>query len=165
MPCILTGAEYGLLREPAMQRVYLDTTIPSAYFDGRTPDRQRLTQEFWRRLPSYEAILSVLVLGEIRDTPDPDRRKELEDLIGDLPVLPLTAEADVLADEYVNRGAIPAKYREDALHVGIAVVHQIPLLASWNFQHLVNVKARRSINLVNALQGHGQIEIVSPPEL
>ena len=39
------------------------------------------------------------------------------------------------------------------------------LLASWNFHHLVNVKARRLINLVNALLGHGQIEIVSPPEL
>ena len=49
--------------------------------------------------------------------------------------------------------------------MAIAVVHQIPLLASWNFTHLVNIKTRRLVNLVNALLGHGQIEIVSPPEL
>jgi predicted nucleic acid-binding protein len=148
-----------------MQRVYIDTTVPSAYFDGRTPDRQSQTQEFWKRLPSYEATISALVLGEIRDTPDPDRRKNLENLVGDLPVLSVTAEAEILAEEYVKRGAIPSKYRDDALHVAIAVVHQVQLLASWNFHHLVNVKARRLINLVNALLGHGQIEIVSPPEL
>ena len=148
-----------------MQRVYIDTTGPSAYFDGRTPDRQRQTQEFWKQLPSYEAVISALVLGEIQDTPDLDRRKDLETLVGEFPVLPVTAEAEILADEYVKRGAIPSKYREDALHAAIAVVHQIPLLASWNFHHLVNVKARRLINLVNALLGHGQIEIVSPPEL
>ena len=110
-------------------------------------------------------MISALVLGEINDTPDSDRRKDLERLVGDLPVLPLTAEAEVLAEEYIKRGAIPVKYREDALHVAIAVVHQIPLLASWNFTHLVNVKTRRLVNLVNALLGHGQIEIVSPPEL
>ena len=148
-----------------MQRVYIDTTVPSAFFDGRTPDRQRLTQGFWERLPSYEAFISVLVLGEIRDTPDRDRRENLEDLVGSFSVLAITAEAEILADEYLQKSAVPGKYRDDALHVAIAVVHQIPLLVSWNFQHLVNLKARRLINLVNALLGHGQIEIVSPPEL
>jgi hypothetical protein len=28
-------------------KVYLDTSVPSAYFDERAPDRQRLTQRFW----------------------------------------------------------------------------------------------------------------------
>ncbi len=92
-----------------MQRVYFDTTVPSAYFDGRTPDRQRHTQEFWNRRSSYEAVISALVLGEIHDTPDPDLRKDMEELIGDLPVLPLTVEAEILAEEYVKRGAIPSK--------------------------------------------------------
>ncbi len=148
-----------------MQKVYIDTTVPSAYMDGRTPDRQRLTRESWERLASYDPQISVLVLGEIRGTPDPARRKEIEDLVEGFHVLRITSEAESLADEYVDRGAIPEKYRDDALHVAIAVVHQVPLLASWNFQHLVNLKARRSINLINALVGHGQIEILSPPEL
>ena len=149
-----------------MQRLYLDTTVPSAYIDARAPDRQRLTEEFWlERLPTYEPLISALVIAEIRDTPDADKRLRLEALVQSFTVLPVTAEAEDLADEYVDRGVVRAKYRDDALHVAIAVVHQIPLLVSWNFQHLVNLKARRLINLVNALLGHGQIEIVSPPEL
>jgi hypothetical protein len=70
-----------------------------------------------------------------------------------------------MADEYVGRGVIPVKFRDDALHVAIAVTHGVPLLASWNFRHLVRLQVRRQINLINALLGYGPIEIVSPPEL
>lgn len=80
-------------------------------------------------------------------------------------MLPVTAEAEALTDEYVARGAIREKFRDDALHVAIAVTHQVPLLASWNFKHLVKLQVRRQINLINAILGYGQIEIVSPPEL
>ena len=37
--------------------------------------------------------------------------------------------------------------------------------ASWNFKHLVKVGTRREVNLVNALEGYEQIEIIVPPEL
>lgn len=149
-----------------MQRLYLDTTVPSAYIDARAPDRQRLTVEFWQdRLPSYEPVISALVIGEIRHTPDADRRRRLESLVEAFPALPVTLEAEGLADEYVRRGAIRDRFREDALHVAIAVTQQIGLLASWNFKHLVKLQVRREINLINAILGCAPIEIVSPPEL
>jgi len=149
-----------------LQRVYLDTTVPSAYIDARAPDRQRLTIEFWQdRLPGYEPVISVLVIAEIRDTPDVQKRRRLELLVETFPSLPATLEAEGLADQYVARGAIPERFRDDALHAAIAVTHQIGLLASWNFKHLVNLQVRREINLINAILGYGPIEIVSPPEL
>lgn len=149
-----------------MQRLYLDTTVPSAYFDGRAPDRQRLTQEFWReRLPSYEPLVSTLVLAEIRGISDLDRRRELEHLIESFVVLPVTPEAERLADEYVVRDVIRDKFRDDARHVALAVTHQVGLLASWNFKHLVRLQVRRQVNLINAILGFGPLEIVSPPEL
>ena len=149
-----------------MQRLYLDTTVPSAYIDARAPDRQRLTEEFWHdRLPSYEPMISALVIAEIRDTPDSDKRRRLEALVQSFAVLPVTAEAEDLADEYVDRGVVRAKFRDDALHVALAVTQQIPLLASWNFKHLVKLQVRRQINLINAMLGFGQIDIVSPAEL
>mgnify|MGYP001613143868 CR=1 FL=1 len=41
----------------AKQKTYLDTTVPSAYFDERAPDRQRLTREFWNgRLRALERV-------------------------------------------------------------------------------------------------------------
>lgn len=149
-----------------MQRLYLDTTVPSAHIDARAPDRQRLTQEFWQdRLPSYEPVISALVIGEIRDTPDPEKRRHLEALVEPFLSLPVTLEAEGLADQYVFRGSVRDKFRDDALHVAIAVTHQIGLFASWNFKHLVKLQVRREINLINAILGYGPIEIVSPPEL
>ena len=150
----------------ALQRLYLDTTVPSAYVDARAPDRQRLTEEFWReRLRSYEPVISALVIAEIRDTPDDDRRRRLELLVESFAALPVTPEAEALADEYVNRGTIRDRFRDDALHVAIAVTQQVGLLASWNFKHLVKLQVRRQINLIHAILGYGPVEIVSPPEL
>ena len=149
-----------------MQRLYLDTTVPSAYIDARAPDRQRLTLEFWQdRLQSYEPVISPLVVAEIRNTPDAEKRRRLEALVEPFLSLPVTLDAEDLADQYVARGSLRDKFRDDALHVAIAVTQQIGLFASWNFKHLVKLQVRREINLINAILGYGPIEIVSPPEL
>ena len=151
------------MRKPGL---YIDTTVPSAYLDPRTPDRQRLTQFFWEtRLPFYEAMISDIILQEVRDTPDAERRKAMEGLLHDFTMLPVNNEALSLSAEYVGRGVIPVKYAADADHVAIAVVHGVSYFASWNYRHLVKVATRREINLINALNGYGPIEIVTPPEL
>jgi hypothetical protein len=47
----------------------------------------------------------------------------------------------------------------------VASFHEISYVVSWNFEHLVKVKTRKSVNLVNVLEGYREIEIVSPQEL
>ena len=149
-----------------VDRVYLDTTVPSAYYDDRAPDRQRLTQEFWQgRFLEMDAVISTITLLEIRNTPNENRRQKMENLVQNLTVLNFSNEADNLAQEYVRRDVFPKKFTSDANHVAIAVVHGIGYLASWNFRHLVKVNTRREVNLVNALEGYNPIEIVAPPEL
>ncbi len=148
-------------------RLYLDTSVPSAFFDDRAPDRQRLTQRFWReQLQAYKPVLSDLVLEEISKTPDPHRRAEILHLVEPLEILADlgTATEDLVA-EYIARGIFTAKTAADALHVAIAVTHGISYLGSWNFKHLVRVATRREVNLVNALGGFQPVEIVAPPEL
>ncbi len=130
-----------------VDRVYLDTTVPSAYYDDRAPDRQRLTQEFWRgRCPEMDAVISAITLLEIRNTPNEDKRQKMEDLVQNLTVLSFSNEADNLAQEYVRRGIFPGRCIADANHVAIAVVHGVGYLASWNFRHLVRVSTRREVN-------------------
>src|SRR3990167_5258552 len=147
-------------------RVYLDTTVPSAYLDARSPDRQRLTAHFWNfRLPEFVPMISTIVLSEIRDTPDIDKRGKIEKLVEEFDVVEFDVRADDLAQRYVQNGIFPDKYESDARHVAVAVVNGIAYFASLNFRHLVKVKTRREINSVNALQGYGPIEIVAPPEL
>jgi hypothetical protein len=147
-------------------RVYLDTTIPSAFLDERAPDRKRLTEQFWdERLPAYEPVISTIVLKEIQDTPDSDKSARMERMVASFDILEFDEEARALAREYVSRGIFTEKYESDANHVAVAVVNGIGFFASWNFSHLVKVSTRREVNLVNALLGYGVIEIVAPPEL
>ncbi len=148
------------------EKVYLDTTVPSAYYDDRAPDRKKNTREFWnKRLPEFETVISTIVLMEIRDTPDSEKRSNMEDLVGELEVLEFNEEADGLSQEYVRRGIFPEKYTSDSNHVATAVVNGIGYFASWNFSHLVKVSTRREVNLVNSLKGYRPIEIIAPPEL
>lgn len=146
--------------------VHLDTTVPSAYYDDRAPDRQRLTRQFWTEsLPGFEGVISTIVLMEILDTHDTERRDSIRALVGIFEVLDFDEEAYALAQEYVKRGIFPERYTSDANHVAIAVVNGIGYFASWNFKHLVKVNTRREVNLANALLGFQPIEIAAPPEL
>ena len=70
-----------------------------------------------------------------------------------------------LANAYINHGVFQEKYIDDALHVAIATYHDISYVVSWNFEHLVKVKTRKTVNLVNILEGYKEIEIISPQEL
>lgn len=147
-------------------KVYLDTTVPSAYLDARAPDRQQLTRQFWlERLPDFEAVISTIVLVEIQATPKLDKRTELTNLVETFEILVFDEKADELAQEYIRRGIFPERYISDANHVAVAVVNRIGYFASWNFKHLVKVKTRREVNLVNALLEYNPIEIIAPPEL
>jgi len=150
----------------AKPKIYLDSTVPSAYFDERAPDRLRLTQAFWKkRMRDFDPNISEIVIREIRDTPDSIKRKRMEKLIEKLNVLELDLEARDLAQEYVKYGVFQERYMADANHVAVAVANRIGYLLSWNFRHLVKVKTRREVNLINSLRGFDQIEIISPPEL
>lgn len=146
-------------------KLYLDTSVPSAYVDTRAPERQRLTQRFWdERLLAFEPVVSIVTVGEITDTPEREKRVQMLALVAAFDVLELDDEARALAREYVQRGVFAAKYVSDANHVAVAVVNDIRYLASWNFRHLVKVSTRQEVNLINAIEGYGAIEIAAPPE-
>ena len=70
-----------------------------------------------------------------------------------------------LANAYVGKSVFPEKYLNDALHVAVASFYETSYVVSWNFEHLVKVKTRKSVNLVNTLEGYIEIEIISPQEL
>ena len=146
-------------------RIYLDTSVISAYSDSRDPGRQELTRRFWQQLGSYESTISQLVLSELSATADPQRQSELLALVRPFAVVQWTDEMDSLVEAYMATGAFSPPLRADAQHVAAAVVSGIPILLSWNFRHLVNRTRRIRVNLVNSNQGYGQIEIIAPPEL
>lgn len=146
-------------------RVYLDTSIPSAYWDDRDPGRRAKTREFWQQLPTYEVFVSVMTITEVGRHPDEAHRTEILNLLRPFTVLPVTAEAEALADEYIGREVFPRPARADAVHVAVATVHGIGILVSWNFRHMVRLRTRQLLAAINPLLGYPVLQIVSPLEV
>ena len=148
------------------ETLYLDTSVISAYYDDRMKERQEITIKFWEEtLPNYQVYISEITLEELENTKDKTLRKKLKSLIEHLDLLKVNAEIENLASIYIDYKIFPERYFDDALHVAISSFNGITFVASWNFEHLVKVKTRRLVKLVNAAEGFREIEIVSPQEL
>lgn len=145
--------------------LYLDTSVISIYFDARDPTLQEQTREFWAALPRFEVYISTLVLDEVLQTRDGQRRRQMLELLEPLQVFEVTPAMQRLALEYQRQGAFTAKHGRDGLHAAAASVMGVDFLLSWNFRHMVRVKTRRLVNLINLQHGYRTLEIVAPPEL
>ena len=53
----------------------------------------------------------------------------------------------------------------DCLHIAIATIHNVNILVSWNFKHIVNVVKIIGDYSVNLAEGYKQLDIRSPREL
>jgi predicted nucleic acid-binding protein len=146
------------------ERLYLDTSVINVYRDARDVFLQAQTRLFWSRLSRFQAYVSDVVIGEIERAPH-CIRDELKALVGDLPILALSVEAESLAERYVQEGVFTPRDLNDALHVAVATVAGLDYLVSWNFRHLVKVKTRRLVNLINVVEGYRTVEIIAPSEL
>jgi predicted nucleic acid-binding protein len=147
-------------------KVYLDTSVPNAYFDERNPVRQETTREFWGKLEQYEVFVSNTVIDEIKAIGDEKTREELLELISNFRCLESEeAEVRALAKEYIAKGVIPVKHIEDAIHIAVASVNSLDVLVSWNFEHIVKLKTKREVNVINVLLGYNQLEIIEPSML
>jgi len=146
-------------------KVYLDTSVFSAYYDDRAKMRQEQTIEFWGRLGEYDKFASEMVIDELNAVSDDKLRADLIQLTRDFKILQVNQESEALAEIYIKRGIFPEKYREDAIHLALASVNGIDILVSWNFEHLVKRKTRLEANEANILNGYKTIDIIAPPEL
>ena len=144
--------------------LYLDTSIPSAYYDTSKPVRQLITQKWFENEASlYELYVSVVTIEEIKKLKNKEKKENLSKLIisHNMKILKLTDEAKKLADNYMNNGAIPKTEIEDAYHIAIATVNNIDALASWNFSHIVSINPIRKIHEINKKDHYAAIEIGS----
>lgn len=148
-------------------KIYLDSSVPSAYYDRLKLPRQRITRYWWNEVmkQNFEAYISVVTDTELNGTKDMLLRKKLLYLVKDFFLLELSEDAVELAGIYVQNGIVPEKYRNDALHIAIATLNGIDILVSWNFSHLVNLETRRKVKGINLFKGYKEIDIVSPEEL
>ena len=148
-------------------KYYVDTSVWNFLLEEDRPEHRRATEQFFRevRLPDT-LVVSEVVLQEIQRAPQA-RQDALRTVIARSrpAVLRVSEEAEALADRYVKAGLIPARYRNDALHLAVAVIEDCDAVVSWNFEHMVKLKTRLGVNGLNKRLGYPQIEIVSPEEV
>ncbi len=153
-----------------MPSVYLETTI-FGYLASR-PTRnlivaghQRLTRAWWTtRAKQFDLRVSTLVIEEIAAGDPRSARARLKFTAG-IPVVEMTASAIDLADTYRTRLPLPPRAARDALHIALAVVHELDYLLTWNCAHIANGHVILRLQLLNRKRKRTTPVILTPEEL
>ena len=150
--------------------VYLETTIPS-YLTARpsrdlvTAARQEVTRTWWEtRRERYDCHISRVVLDEC-GLGDPVAAAYRLDALRGLPSLEVNLDTARFAADMVERGLIPAKAADDALHIAVSALNGMRYLVTWNFTHIANAEKAEDIRAFCRSLGYNCPVICSPDEL
>jgi predicted nucleic acid-binding protein len=147
--------------------VYVETTIPSYYFDKRSElanDIQRTRQWWDEERSSYECFLSVVVVDELGEGVYPHQADCLM-LVADLPRLEITEDVLEIADVYWARQLMPRLPVRDALHLAVASYYRMDVLLTWNCRHLANANKFPHLARLNQTLGLSVPQLVTPMQL
>ncbi len=151
------------------QLVYIETSIPSFYYEDRTDDvattLKTWTQRWWdhsRHL--YRLVTSQAVLEELNNGDYPKKEKCIA-LLDDLPLLAIEFEIADIVETYIRHKLMPNDLGGDALHLAIASYYKCDVLLTWNCSHLANANKFNHIRRINTLQGLFVPVLTTPFEL
>jgi hypothetical protein len=150
-------------------RAYVETTIPSFYFEIRTAPEVVARREWTRRwwsiagqvcdLVTSEAVLDELAGGV------PEGSVERLALVKELPLLGVSPAIAEIVQAYIRHRLMPADPAGDPLHLALASYHKCDFLVTWNCLHLANANKFGHIRRVNTMLGLFVPALVTPLEL
>lgn len=151
-------------------RVYVETTIPSAYYETRTePEmvaRCDWTREWWldatRR---YELFTSPTVFDELAAGTS-DRVRLRMELLRELPLLIPSPAIDEIVGIYVLHRLMPSRpSTADAMHLALASFSHCDFIVTWDSKHLANPNKVMHIRRINSVLNLHVPELVTPRDL
>jgi len=152
-----------------MQRVYIETTIPS-YLGSRPSNdplkssRQKLTHEWWNQERKHYYLFSSIFVSDEASGGDPSAARERLEYLKGIPELPVTTDVASLAAEIASLLSLPDHAVLDASHLAMAIVHRIDFLLTWNCTHLANPILQR--DLIEYCSYHNlHTPVICTPEL
>jgi hypothetical protein len=118
------------------------------------------------RSGKFETYTSDYVIKEIKREQNEAHRQEMLQLITDsgTNLLPESEEIERLSWLYINAGAIPEAFPDDARHIACTAIHGLDFIVSLNFQHIVKDKAIAITARINQAEGYTHIQIFEPEE-
>lgn len=153
--------------------IYLDTSVINFLFADDAPEKKEVTQDLFDNFIKtgiYQTFISRVVLEEINNTNNSEKRTELIRVIKEYPIELLDVdeadEIEQLANLYLSHRIIPPAKRFDALHIAIAVIKKLDYVVSWNYKHLANVNRERKVLGLNFEHNYlHPLRIITPLEL
>lgn len=150
-------------------KIYLETSIPSFYYEVRPePEmvaRKSWTRQWWKeKRKNYEIFTSEAVINELNSGDYPNKKKILN-LVEHLQFLPIESEIAEIVTAYIQYKVMPNDPVGDALHLAIASYHKCDFLLTWNCNHLANANKFGQIKRINAILGLFVPSLVTPLEL
>ena len=149
--------------------VYIETTIPSYYFNSR-PEASMVascewTRDWWDNYrQDYNLVTGAAVIEELSEGNHPLKAQKLA-LLDGLTLLPATEEVNRIAKVYISCKAMPDDPKGDVLHLALASVYKCDILLSWNCRHIVNYQKAGHIRQLNTSLGLHVPALLTPLEL
>ena len=149
------------------EKVYIDSTIPSFYFDERQSIRlfTEITKSWWNdESMNYEIWTSEAVFQEISEGNYPNKEKVIK-FAQEIPLLERVSELEHITSFYIENYVMPKSFLGDAVHLAYASYYNFEYLLTWNCNHLANANKRKHIRVINGRLGLSTPELVTPLEL
>ena len=126
---------------------------------------QELTRQWWeQKRQHYHLTVSEVVLREA-SAGDPEAAEQRGQVLAGIDIVEASEEAEALAEQLVQRGAVSEAAPEDALHIAIAVTNGVEYLLTWNCSHIANAAMRHAIDEVCITSGYRPTVLCTPEEL
>ena len=155
-----------LLHREIKKRIYIDTSIPSAYYTSRTDEgslaRQRVTRQWWDKYANLFILTSSPTVIEELSAGTSEKTRDRIALAANLEILPITVDIYQIAQIYIDRLIMPQDPSGDALHLAIASFHRIDALLTWNRSHIANKNKIPVIQRINRELGLATPELTTP---
>jgi hypothetical protein len=134
-----------------MQTVYIETTIPSylaANPSSQEPmaSHQKLSHAWWdQHRHRFLLYSSAFVRGEAA-AGDPEAAQRRLYYLAPLPELDVPIELDQLEADLIRLFQLPPRAATDASHLGMAMLHRMDYLLTWNCKHLANATLQKDLH-------------------
>ena len=153
-----------------METVYIETTIPSFYYEIREePEmvaRRNWTRQWWDDLGTskFDLVTSQAAIDELARGRFPGKDDALS-LIEHLDLLPIVEEIEEIVTVYISHSLMPKDAVGDALHLALASFYGCNYLLTWNCRHLANANKYPHMRRINAMMDLVTPNLVTPLEL
>jgi predicted nucleic acid-binding protein len=151
------------------QRIYIETTIPSFYYETRK-EPEMVARRIWTRhwwdnsKKDYELISSAPVIDELARGNYTTKKKTLQ-LMDDIKLVAVEKPVLDIVQIYIQNNVMPHDPLGDALHLALASFHKCDYLLTWNCKHLANANKFQHIKRVNAMLDLYVPMLITPLEL